>query len=37
MIDEHGEGQVETYHADRLGAVIDGRNVWTKGPRWSED
>jgi hypothetical protein len=26
-----GEGQVETYRADGLGAVKDGREAWTEG------
>jgi hypothetical protein len=28
-----GEGQVETCRADGLGAVKDGREAWTEGPR----
>jgi hypothetical protein len=27
-----GEGQVGTCHADRPGAVKDGREPWTEGP-----
>ena len=36
-IDGHGECQVETCHADGLGATKDGREAWTEGPRWPED
>lgn len=37
MIDGHGEGEVETCRADGLGAVKDGHEAWTKGPRWLKD
>jgi hypothetical protein len=37
MVDGYGEGQVETCHADGLGAVKDGHEASTEGPRWSED
>ena len=30
-IDGHGEGQVETDHADGLGAVNDVHEPWTEG------
>jgi hypothetical protein len=28
-----GEGQVGTYRADELGAIEDGHEAWTEGPR----
>ena len=37
MVDGYREGQVETCHADGLGATKDGREAWTEGPRWPED
>jgi hypothetical protein len=35
-INDHGEGQVEMGRADGLGAVKDGSEAWTEGPRWPE-
>ena len=32
-VDDYGEGQVETCHADGLGAVKDGREARTEGPK----
>jgi len=36
-VDGHGEGQVETGHANGPRAVKDGCEAWTEGPRWLED
>ena len=33
MVDDNGEGQVQTCHADGLGAVKDERESQTKGLR----
>jgi hypothetical protein len=31
------KGEVETCHANGLGAVKNGREAWTEGLRWPED
>jgi hypothetical protein len=37
MVGEYGEGQVDTYRADGLGAEKDWYEASTEGPSWPKD